>query len=197
MKTDTDIDKVMGDIKSALNELAGNKNYRSAVDFFDIEAKKLANQFRDDLKNRIEEQQFDWPKLSAVYLKHKKKLGLDERILIARGDYVRSIRSRRMQDMQWIVEIPPTLHYSGLTYRELSLLHEYGSEARGIPARASWGPVISEYKNRGRKTVQELLTSFGRQFKNGVKASIRPSNYDRDDDESMDSGLLDISLDTD
>ena len=112
------------------------------------EGKRLSTEFRNELVKRILLQRFPWPPLSSGYAAWKKSKALDPRTLIARRDYVKSIQTRKVDDDTWVVEPPDRQHYSGLTYKMLAMVHEFGSSKRNIPPRPHWRPMIAEYQKK-------------------------------------------------
>jgi len=138
------------------------------------EGKKLAREFKNDLRTRIKLQAFtSWVPLSPEYKKRKEKLGLDPRTLMARGDYVNSIRIRRTTENTYVVDVPQTVkHYSGLTYKELAAVHEYGSKKAHIPARPHWRPTIRRYQARKRELEKAMQEKLVQRVEKRVKASL-------------------------
>lgn len=105
--------------------------------------------------------------LQPFTLAEKRELGQDERILIATGEYLNSIRVVKRVRMRakenvvsYVVYVPKTIHgrkgWRGepprptLPLRTIGLIHEFGSMRAGIPPRPHWRPVIEEIKQRFR-----------------------------------------------
>jgi hypothetical protein len=74
---------------------------------------------------------------------------LSEKIYIATGDFLRNIRARERKvqgRVVWVVGPSSGTHApSGLTYRELARIHEFGSRAAGVPPRPLWRPSWSAF----------------------------------------------------
>lgn len=106
---------------------------------------------------------FDHEPLSPAYARYKLRNGLDGRILLAMGDYVNSIEVFRSETKEagitYRVRNKPGRHYSGLTYQQLGLVHEFGSSKAGIPARPHWRPVASLVLKRFRRLTQSATAA--------------------------------------
>lgn len=126
--------------------------------------KRAATDFANSVKMAFWQQRYKttWQPLSERYMAYKKKKGLDLRTLIATGTYVRSIeaRPRRYRGVIVSYEVGPPrgIHQpSGLTYRKLARLHEYGSRAANIPPRPIWNPAWQEFmKRKAGRVVREI-----------------------------------------
>ena len=110
----------------------------------------LAVVLKEYITQVIYSQQYNWKKLSPKYLEWKRKKGLDQRTLIATGDYVAQIQVRKIgrgTGQQTVVGVPTArgknVHYSGYTYTKLANLHEFGSKDHVLPARPHWRPAKS------------------------------------------------------
>ncbi len=105
-----------------------------------------------------ENEPFDHQALSKTYARYKLRKGLDGRTLLALGDYVRSIEvfrsDRKDAGVTYRVRTKPGKHYSGLTYNELGLVHEFGSAKAQIPARPHWRPVAAATLKRFKRLTQ-------------------------------------------
>lgn len=121
------------------------------------EVGRIARAVRDEVKAVLESQRLanTWPPLNPDYLAEKKELGLDERMLIATGDYLESIQVVETETRLGgvitfrAVAAPPAgeIHEpSGLEYDLLARVHEYGSAKARVPARPHWRPVVGRMK---------------------------------------------------
>jgi len=139
----------------------------------------VADEFRDTLQEVIRSQLMAWKPLSPGYQKAKKKSGLDERILIATGEYVSKIcvmREETKNGVLYSVGFPSgALHEgSGLPLHVLARVHEFGSSKAHVPPRPHWRPTISMFMSRVprmTKDIQEdiiraLHKSYKRRFRN-------------------------------
>lgn len=108
----------------------------------------LAEEFADDLKMLISRQLIAWVPLNPKYKRHKRKMGLDPRILIATGRYIESIQPIQQPDGGWIVSVPaePLRGGSKYTLKDLARWLEYGT--RHMPARPHWRPAKQIWKTK-------------------------------------------------
>lgn len=101
---------------------------------------------------------FDFEPLTTNYARFKLRNGLDGRTLMAMGDYVHSIEVFRSETKEagitYRVRNKPGKHYSGLTFSQLGLIHEFGSAKASIPARPHWRPVGNMALKRFRRLGQ-------------------------------------------
>lgn len=91
-------------------------------------------------------QDLGWEELKASTIASKVRKGQSENILIATSSYFGSITS-------WVDKGTSTV-YAGVRRTErdkdgniiadIAKLHEYGSSARGVPARPLWQPTLDE-----------------------------------------------------
>lgn len=128
--------------------------------------RKEARGLRDELRDAIRNQEFDWEALSPRYARKKEREGLDSRIYIARGDYLNAIVVRRKPvrgKVVFTVGVLPGQHYSGLTYVVLARIHEFGSEKMNIPARPLWRPIWSRWVRK----APEKLRNLSKRIKKG------------------------------
>lgn len=101
--------------------------------------KEWAHRVKDQLVANIEYNAFDMPENEPKYLAWKEKQGLSGQVLIATGEYIQAIQVLKIGG-DWYVGIPANLRHSGskLMMAELAKVLEYGSPAKGIPARPVW-----------------------------------------------------------
>lgn len=127
--------------------------------------KKFADELVKEAKSIIRKQSFKWKPLTDKYAKYKKRKGLDHRILVATRDYLNNGIGTWKQDGFIFAGPLPGIHKpSGLTYKYLARIHEFGTET--IPARPLWRPLHSRMI-RKRKT-------FSKAYREGVlKAAAR------------------------
>jgi len=127
---------------------------------------RLAEEFADDLKATIERQIITWVPLSKPYATRKRMLGLDPRILIAKGTYVRSIRPEKQLDGSWQVAVPNTPLKVGSKYtlQDLARWLEFGTKR--MPARPHWRPTTNLWKTKVYQTKQRLRFDLEQEFRN-------------------------------
>lgn len=133
--------------------------YREAQEIL----REMANRFRNSLVAAIEAQSFFWMPLSEAYLAQKIEAGLDQRTLIATGEYVDSIYVEEQQGQGVItisVTLPDRAHEAtGINLRLLSRYLEYGTTR--MPARPHWRPVmdrfLSDMDTRNDKLISEIV----------------------------------------
>lgn len=124
--------------------------------------KNLAERYSGSVKNTLYKQRYQWKRLSPSYAAWKAKEGLDPRKLIATKTLVQSIRPEkrryRGRVVSYAVGPPRGIHPpSGLTFKKLCRIHEFGSEKMKIPARPLWYPAWRELLKRERKVVVREL----------------------------------------
>ena len=135
-----------------------------------------ARAFSKKVREIIRGQQYNLKPLSKSYLEYKKRTGLDPRILIATKTYVDKIRAKPIRKKGKIVSYtvgpPDGIHEpSGLPYRTLARIHEFGSRDKRIPARPVWRPAWSAFV---RKDAKEAVKRVGREaLKKARKKAFR------------------------
>ena len=112
-------------------------------------ANKVNEQFAKDtlkeIKETVRKQKFKWKKLSPEYLAKKKREGLDTRIYLATRDYInKGIEYRKKDGFIFVGPKEGTHKPSGLTYKQLARILEWGTWDGRIPARPLWRPVASK-----------------------------------------------------
>lgn len=147
-----------------------------------LECYNSARRMARDLKQKILRQKFRHKPLSESYLKAKKRAGLDTRILIATKTYVNSIHVQkaiaryrkgltgrkvsyetdkpieRGGNVVYMVTVPDAIHPpSGLKFKHLARIHEYGSKKANIPPRPHWRPFWREWVKIGRKSLTKKI----------------------------------------
>ena len=156
-------------------ENLGNTLEKAALeawnDVVDQDGRQIANLFKDDLQKLVRAQSEPWPPLSPKYLQRKIKLGMDQRMLIASGNYLKKIRALRAGVGRWVVEPPDTIMEPTklnpkpkFTYRQLAVVLESGSMTRNIPPRPHWDPMAEKYKGRTSEFERSLQKSFNRRL---------------------------------
>lgn len=122
------------------------------------------------VKSTIYKQNFTVPPLTPTYMKWKTEHGLDDRILVATGEYVRAIKVKSLKGV-WFVVVPREEHSnSNLMMDDIAGILEFGSPARNIPARPVWAEsvamLVAEYPSWAKKFIKKLLSaSFGVELK--------------------------------
>lgn len=122
------------------------------VDIAEGETEKLARSYAHKVRTTIYRQSYAWKPLSERYLAYKKRKRLDQRILVATKTYVQSIQAQPLvrgnRIIKWRVgpgqmnEIHPP---SGLRFKTLARILEFGSRRHNIPARPHWRPTWSAF----------------------------------------------------
>jgi len=131
-------------------------------------ANKTSHDFADDIvkeaKEIIKKQKYKWAPLNEKYLEHKKKKGLDERILMATGDYVDKGIGKWEKDGRLFVGPVPGIHKpSGLPYQLIARYFEYGTWK--MPARPLWRPLISSLLRKQKKYRKKYDAAIRRAMK--------------------------------
>lgn len=112
----------------------------------------FAQEYARKLRTNIKDQVLGHKQLSNSWTTYKAKHGLDPRILIATGKYLRSIRSYRTGDGAKVQ-----------SSSEYGILHEFGSGK--LPARPHWIPTLlmmQVEKKLVTKIEKQLLDVFTR-----------------------------------
>jgi hypothetical protein len=128
------------------------------------------------MKDNIKKQRYPHDPLSAPYLAWKKKKGLDERILIATGEYVDSIGTEKVDkaitekgESSWAITLPDTIHSgSGLPMHVLAHLLEFGNPMNNLPARPHWRPMLKEAKEKAYEIISESIKELIARAKKGT-----------------------------
>ena len=120
-----------------------------------------------ELKSEIENQTPNWTPLNPAYKKRKAILGLDERILIATGEYLANIQVRHIETMNDKlsnhvgVDAKKKHSNSNLTMHELAMIMEFGTSDGRIPARplymTAWRKVLPEIR---RNTLEQARSIY-------------------------------------
>ena len=123
------------------------------------EVMQLAEDIVRELRRVIENQLLTWKPLSAAYLRRKRRLNLDERILIATGHYLDSIQVRTDPNDDWKITIgfyENQQHpvYEGIDFNDLARWLEYGTTQ--MAARPHWRPVFYKFRQEFNQTKKRL-----------------------------------------
>ncbi len=146
----------------------------SSTKVFQTFGKKQSEELMNKVKNALLNQTIRHKPLSPAYLEQKRRQGLDTRILIATGDYVESItvtKEKIRKRTVWRIGVPENkIHApSGLPYKILARIHEFGSKKRNIPARPHWRPVYSAYIREFPKTLKTVKKDMVRDVNTQLK----------------------------
>ena len=179
--------------------IKANKNFvsifkQSIVKTSARRMKVLSEDFATDVIAAIELQMYNWPALNPDYLKSKEAAGLDTRILIATGKYMKSIKSIRTvdKDLGVIYSTGPVGKTAkGIPLTLLARWLEYGTAGRevktedgvkrvgGMPAREHWRPTWSIFlankAHTKKKLKEEILREFSKDIKSKNKPKVRKS----------------------
>lgn len=135
------------------------------------EAQAIGVEMRDDIRRRIEEQEFDHVPLDPEYKRSKERKGLDERILIATKDYLNGITTDVVMDGQRAeiqVGVEDREHEpSGLPLHKLAAIHEFGTST--IPARPVWRPMGIRMEAQRRAVLKRLNAAKDNAFREDMK----------------------------
>lgn len=129
-------------------------------------ARVAARRFLVELKRNWEGQRaFLWP-LSQAYQQRKQEQGLDQRILVATGELLGSLRVIET-DGGFVVGPPPGQRHSrsGVLLGKLLMVIEYGSPSRNLPSRA----ILRQTANAMHKELVEL---FKAEVVKGIKHEL-------------------------
>lgn len=111
----------------------------------DSETKRQVMRASQAVKAGIEAQAFGHAPLNKDYREQKKNKGLDSRILIATGQYVRSITYWKEGKGSWVAGIRRgATHSGGVDMAQLGKWLEYGT--KNMPARPHFRPIAREMR---------------------------------------------------
>ncbi len=132
-----------------------------------MQATKVGIQNAKDLVARARKvilyQEFNWFPLDPDYEQSKYENGLDTRIYIATRDYVdHGIGWYERNGCVYAGALEGTHIPSGLTYRQLARIHEFGTWT--IPARPLWRPLLSMMMREG--------ADFRKRYYRAVRAAV-------------------------
>lgn len=88
-----------------------------------------------------------WVPLNPDYLARKIAQGKSEKILIATTTYIQSITSRQTGNEAFAGVLRNAKSKDGEDLASIAMVHEFGSIARGIPARPLWVPVSKKIRS--------------------------------------------------
>lgn len=155
----------------------------SWTDVAGIEGSKIAEEFRLDLISKVKKQAFKWPPLNPDYKASKIRAGLDQRMLIATGAYLKSIESKLVEtgETRVVYEVAPSKKKlkssegsaEGLTYRQLARIHERGSQARNIPPRPHWGPTTRKFQDMSEVYSEQLQRKFNESVGRKIREMLK------------------------
>lgn len=137
----------------------------TASQYLKIEAEKLTR----ELRFAILGQKYQWYPLDPTYLRRKVREGFDPRILIRTKQYVESMQVFGPEESEhgvlYRVGVPDEEHNSGLPFRELARIMEYGRRDGKKPyARPHWRPVwgifVRDLPIVKQQLGSEILTDF-------------------------------------
>lgn len=125
-----------------------------------------AERLTGEMKDLILGQRQNWYPLSPKYLAEKVRQGYDPRILIRTKQYVESMQV--VEDdmlLRFQVTVPDAEHNSGLPFRELGRILEFGRRDGKKPyARPHWRPVwgifIRDLPTVSDQLGSEILSDF-------------------------------------
>lgn len=117
----------------------------------------VSERFYQALIAHLREQDLALEPLSKWYSLWKTKRGLDGRILIATGQMVGEIRIHENGNEKFVGIKGGKRHQSGIDIALLALVHEYGSVARGIPARPVYRLTVAELRRELETIVQAVI----------------------------------------
>ena len=116
------------------------------------ELRAAAREYRDMVIDAIENQKYDWERLSDSWASYKAVSGLDPRAWVAQGDFIEALKAsevRRAGKSYYAGLYVDSKHYSGLAMAQLAIFLEYGTVT--IPPRPLFRPVAFEWEEKFRK----------------------------------------------
>lgn len=140
LKKKGDIARDLNNVQRTLEEDANNLSLELAEGFYNL------------LISNIQSNKFGFS-LSEATLMRRAFLGLGDKPLIARGEYINGITIEGFK-----VTVIDAIHSgSGLSFSELSDILEYGRRDKRIHAFPVWRLTYEEYKPIADKKVQEFF----------------------------------------
>ena len=124
-----------------------------------------AHRVHHKLVDNVRKDRFNLPSNNPRYLRWKQAHGRSSKVLIATGEYIKSIEVRRI-GKNWWVGIPQGLMHtnSDLLMSDLAKILEFGSPAKGIPSRPLWALTRAaqekEYQAWAKKFAQKLFSEM-------------------------------------
>lgn len=136
------------------------------------EADSELRNFSEDLKGRlvrgIYKQSFESFKtypLTEEWKKAKLRLHYDLRVMIAKGEYVKSIRVVKIRQAKYEIGVPKNKRVkrsdgsdAGITMETLAAIHEKGSAKANIPPRPHWSVI----RNQAQKEAPSVANKIAR-----------------------------------
>lgn len=138
---------------------------QTAERFLRLQAERLTRQLRDAILG----QRYNWYPLDPEYLRRKVQQGFDPRILVRTKQYVESLQPFGPEETEfgvlWRVTVPDEEHNSGLPFRELARIMEYGRRDGKKPYarphwRPTWGIFVRDLPTVASQFRDEILTDF-------------------------------------
>lgn len=159
------LNNIIGGLKTAMDETA-----RESLQAHVQEGERFA-------VNAVKNQTLGWAPLNTRYLARKRALGQSEKILIRTASYFQAITSWVKGKEAAFVGVRRTVRTRDAAGRfnkggkdnpvaDIANILEYGSPARGIPARPLWRPTAlhmakwSKDKNVTREILKRKLTAL-------------------------------------
>ncbi|HAA54133.1 MAG TPA: hypothetical protein DCE42_05225 [Myxococcales bacterium] len=131
---------------------------------------KVAKRFLKELKRNWRNKKLGLAPLSAAYLAHKKREGLDRRILLATRELIGSLQVQRLEESGAHVVAPPKgqRHTStGILLEDLLKVIEFGSPSRNIPPRPILRKTAEAVKEELIKLIKEEFEKEAREYFEG------------------------------
>lgn len=138
---------------------------RTAERFLNLQCERLTRQLREAILG----QRYNWYPLDPEYLRRKVRQGFDPRILVRTKQYVESMQVFGLEDAEhgvlFRVGVPDEDHNSGLPFRELARIMEYGRRDGAKPYarphwRPTWGIFVRDLPTVTSQFGSEILTDF-------------------------------------
>jgi len=142
----------------------------TAEQFLKLQSDKLTRQLRDAILG----QKYNWYPLDPKYLRQKVKEGYDPRILVRTKQYVESLQTPDPEDTEfgvlYRIGVPDEEHNSGLPFKELARIMEYGRRDGKKPYarphwRPTWGLFVRDLPIVKRQFGDQILTDFRRKMR--------------------------------
>lgn len=119
---------------------------KELVDYTMEQIEKQLNEYMNELIEFIDQQRGNWAPLSEGWVKFKASHGLDPRILISKGDYIKSIKVVRNGD---------TFAITAEGNEKLAEYLEFGTQH--MPARPHWAHINIQIKYQMASSILRLV----------------------------------------
>ncbi len=124
------------------------------------DVKAIADDVRQKLVDKIQDDSFDFPDFSKKYAARKEKEHPGEPPLVATEEYINSIVVEETP-YGYTVGVGDAVHMGekghSIPMKQLANILEYGSPAQNIRPRPHWRPALANLRRRRRNMTDEMM----------------------------------------